>query len=277
MTQTITDPDEWREWWANRNPFLESYTMEEIEAYAVSEYDKDGVKISSERMFGVVPDYLNKAFQTGTITVPMLTIDNKLWMSITCMETQSQHLPIQFAQDNVATAGLGMGHFTLRCMESPMVSTITVFERDERVIKYFKSCFSKRPGFDKVKFVLGDARETLKGYEFDFLYVDIYPDRLSDDVISDAELFLSENDIEPVNYHFWGREHVILDAYNHGLITLLDIDIPTADYLRTWFNQPIERQRDGGTTKLSQMYEIKAEPRYCEDVLEAIDFHHALD
>ncbi len=275
---TITDPDAWSKWWGNRNPFTKAYTQEEIDFYGVTEYSHDGIRIETAPMFGAVRDYLNKAFHTGDLHVPMMDIDGNLWMSLTCMETQSQHLPIQFAIDHTGTAGLGMGHFTLRCMENPTVDTITVFERDARVIDFFKRCFGDRPGFDKVIFVLGDARETMEGYEFDFLYVDIYPTRLPDKIISDARLFLSKNFIEPARYHFWGRENVILDAINHGIVDMFDIDCPTQDFLRKWFNQPVEGldpERMGRTIKLSGMYEIVTDARYCEEALEAIDFHEA--
>ena len=276
MGKKFTNPDKWLKWWASRNPFTIAYTQEEIAFYGVSEYDKDGVVITSSQMVGAVDDYFNKAFHVGDIRVPMLSIDKRLWMSITCMETQSQHIPIQLAAGNVGTAGLGMGHFTLRCMENPGVDTITVFEDDERIVSFFKSCFSKRPGYDKVSFVLGDARETILNYHFDFLYVDIYSACLPDEVISDAKLFLGNNDIEPENYHFWGQERVILDAINLGVIEMADVPLHIQSFLLRWFNQPVEGcdfERMGQEVKLSDMYEIKIDETFAEQSLEAIDFH----
>ena len=82
MSKKITDPDKWIKWWADRNPFTNAYTQEEIDFYGVADYDKDGIAITSEPMFGSVSDYFNKAFHIGELKVPMMTIDKKIWMSI---------------------------------------------------------------------------------------------------------------------------------------------------------------------------------------------------
>lgn len=260
--------DEWLTWWATRNPFTTDYVREEVANYGMEEYDADGVRVRYGEPSGVLDDYLNRAFRVGEVKVPILHIDGQLWMSLTPMECQSQHLPIQFAFDNVATCGLGLGHFVLRCMEYPMVESVTVFEQDSRIVDFFKQRFKDRPGFEKVKFVVGDAREKMRGYEFDFVYVDIYPSLCGDEVISDAKLFRSENEI--TQYHFWGQEIILIDAVHTEVLDASDIDWPTRVYFTKWYKTPIEDYDDD--TTLANMYRVRLTPDFCQEVLDAIEY-----
>ena len=256
--------------WEDRNPFTEEFMVEEVKFYAAPNYDQDGVQVTSHSITGVCDDYLNRAYRTGSVPMPILTIDGKLWMSISYLEVQSHYLPIQFAEGVVGTAGLGLGYYTLRVMAKPEVEKVYVFEREQRIVDFFKDAFSDREGFEKVKFVVGDAHEKLRGYELDFLYVDTYKSLLSNEVITDAKLYHRENNLG--SYHFWGQERVFLDAILLGY-EFVEIPYHFGELFRMWCGTPIEGFNDEMT--LDRMWRAVSEgpeyESYCEAVIDALD------
>lgn len=270
--------------WAERNPFTDEFMAEEVAFYDMPEYDQDGIKLVKEVIKGRCDDYLNKAFRLGDgPATPMLFIDGKLWMSLSYSEAQSHFLPIQFATGTVATAGLGLGYFVLRVMEKPDVKEVWVFELEPRVIEFWRNTFSNRTGFEKVKFVVGDARKTMQGYEFDSVFVDIYQDAMPDEVISDIELFNRENRINKngrlmhmEGYHFWCQEKVVLDSFHgHKIIEPRAVDPLFIQYFVKWKRTPIQgldAKRVGEEIMMDQMYEWQAEPAYCAKVMSALGY-----
>lgn len=258
--QTITDNCEW----AGRNPFTDDYVREEVAHYGTDEHDYEGVAISMATPVLRIDDYLNRNFLVGNTQVPLFKIDGVAWMSLTRMELQSQHLAIQFSQDRCAALGLGMGHYVLRAMARDDVESIDVYERDSRVIKMFQR-FKNRCGFDKINFIVGDARKLCRGKQYDFMYVDIYPDMLGNEIVSDIEMFLGNNHVEV--YHFWGRERVLFDAIRFGLGG--HIDYPTMQYFRMWHRTPANE--DNARITLSDLAHNPIDQGYVEDVLRAFD------
>jgi hypothetical protein len=79
---------------------------------------------------------------------------------------------------------------------------------------------------------MGDARETMKDYTFDFVYMDIYQTMLPDEAFSDVELFRSQNKIK--RYKFWGQEKVVLAALEEHIMDVGEIDFETQNYLSMW-------------------------------------------
>ena len=208
--------------------FTPEYVTEMIEWFAAPEYDKEGVIVTYKKIVGRCDHYLNLAYEVEGISTPIFIKDGDTWMSLTPMEIQSQELPLILAGGCVGVLGLGLGYFGVRCMENDDVEAITVFEQDAKVIEYFKDSFSEREGFDKVRFIEGDARETCIGFHFDLLYNDIYLTMLPDEVISDIVHFRVNNTVEV--YRFWGQERVYLDYIieaeerldNHPAFTMAD-------------------------------------------------------
>jgi hypothetical protein len=285
--RTITSEE-----WAKQNTFLDTVAEQEISFFgnptsitemvvqkpfstdlstsSLSPQRKDvshhKVKVGSQQIQGRCEDYLNKNFRMSSPPIPTLWIDGKLWMSLSFMEVQSQFLSIQFARGKVVTAGLGLGHFVLRCMQKDEVTHIEVFEVSPVVISLFCETFKGRPGFDKVSFVQGDARETFIGRRVDFAYVDIYQTLLPDDVISDIEIFNQRNEVG--FYHFWGRERWILDGVNRGVLSMSDVDSETCRYFGKWLSTPMS---DGGDTKMSDLYQGLVGEGFVVRILEAYD------
>jgi len=218
------------------NTFTDDYTRDEIAFYGLdSDVDPgDGVRITMIEPRGPCDDYLNVQFRVGGLHCPAFTIDGRIWMGLTPMETQSHHLPIHFATGIAATVGLGMGHFALRVAAKEDVERLDVYEQDPRVIALFNRLFAERDGFDKIRIIEGDARVTLPkcGTVYDTLYVDLYPTLCSDDVITDIPLFAPF--VDAGGYSFWGRELVLLNALYEEVADGDEIDWPTRCFLALW-------------------------------------------
>jgi hypothetical protein len=199
-------------------------------------------------------------------------------MSLSFMEIQSHYLPIQFATGVVGTCGLGLGYFALRTAMMDDVEEVIVFEQDKRIINFFKKSFVKREGFDKIRFIHGDAREKINEYKFtfDFLYVDIYSTLLSNQIPDDIKLFKDKCNA----YHFWGLERVILDAIEHEIIHPKDLDYQIIQYLQMWQSTPYTvkgstrgiAERLGEESRLANMYQPLCEPEYAARTLQAMGY-----
>lgn len=259
------------------NPFDDDYVKREVRWYNRGEFTKNGISMRLRVPEGILPDYLNRNYRIDPeLRVPLLFIDGQLWMSLTPMEIQSQFLAINGASGDVGIAGLGMGYAALKMARKDVVESVTVFEIDERIIKFFKRAFRRRKGFDKITFVLGDAREKIPEHPepFDFLYVDIYQTLLSDDVLTDIALFENCVGVFPDGYHFWGQERVFVDAaIGYGLIDGQKLPLDLRAYLTRWQSTPVSTDPRLAGTMRSDMYRVVTDQEYVEGVLRALGMY----
>jgi len=245
------------------NPFNISDLNKEIEWMAVPVYDKDGVKTEYMDMQGVCPEYFNKQFWLGELTIPRLKIDGRTWMSLTPMEIQSAWVPLSLAEGRVGTGGCGMGYFAIAAAADDSVDEVLVYENDPRVIKFFNEVYEDREEFCKITVMEQDVRE-LKGEQFDMFFMDIYPAMLGEEVLTDMSRFKQDNCVS--TYRYWGQERVFL----HSLVE--DGSLPDS---ATWadgmlFSMWTDEDRDATGRPANMYYElgdmeefIKAE---CEEV-----------
>lgn len=262
------------DWWPEStwpNPFRDEWLDEEVKFYALPEpYNKDGVEVKLVEPQGVLDDYFNKNFRLGTIKVPLLKVDDEVWMSITYMEVQSLYVPLALARGRSATAGLGLGYFPLRAAEKPEVESIDVYEREPRVIDFFVKTFSGRPGFEKLNFIAGDVRELLVGKEYDYVFMDPYQTLLPDQVIPDIIHFKTENRIG--QYRFWGQEAVILDAiFERGAGFYPELSSLERRFFNVWKSTPVyQDESDEDDMTLEDLYRPLTDEDYRQDVFDAL-------
>ncbi len=103
------------------------------------------------------------------------------WMTMMPNEIVTQRLPIRKAKGRVLTYGLGLGYFAFMCARKDEVESVTVVERDERVIALFNELLLPRfvhP--EKIEIVCADAfdfaeKEAPEG-DFDYIFADIWHD-----------------------------------------------------------------------------------------------------
>jgi hypothetical protein len=215
------------------NPFSDEYTIREIEEYGLKAYCNNGIEIETRVLEGRCDEYLNKAFFTGCINAPIMSIDGEIWMSLTPMEIQSHFVAIKRARGVVGTGGLGMGYFTLAAAKKADVIKVDVYEQDERVVEFFKENFSNREGYEKINIIVGNIYETLKDKKYDFFFMDIYKDmELSEEVFKDRRNILKSNNVKV--YQWWGEEKVILQALCNNYIKAKDIDLNYVILFQQW-------------------------------------------
>ena len=225
----------------NVDPFSDAYMAEEVRKYGVKEYEKGRVKIFSRPIVGRCDDYLNVEFRTDSEPMPILLIDDNLWMSLSFMEIQSHYLPILRSNGKVATGGLGLGYYTMRVAQKDEVESVDVYEKERAIIDFFIDKFGQRDWFKKIKIIEGDVRKLMKKCEYDFVYMDIYQTLLEDSVITDAAKFPWSNYIK--EYHFWGQELVLLNDKNMGFdVYLMNDEI---QFFSQWSKTPGSRLKCG--------------------------------
>jgi SAM-dependent methyltransferase len=244
------------------NPFSDDYWEAEISNLGLkrSPFHVDHLQVVWFQIKGRCDDYLNLNMRFSDVWLPRLAINGHLWMSLTPMEIQSAALAIHRSTGHVVTCGLGLGYFALRAAGKPEVTKVTVFENEPLVIEWFNRAYKGRPELAKIVIVEGDARNTFKGFECDFAFVDIYKDMLPDEVLADAKLFRRKNKI--ARYHYWGYEKVILELLLNKMLKygtlLLGTDL--ASYFRLWRDTPYSKDDD--ETTLGMMYRPRLDRDY---------------
>ncbi len=108
---------------------------------------------------------------------PALVEGDTTYMSLIPHEILTMAGPIKKAHGRVATYGLGMGYFAFMASNKDEVESVTVLERDEKVIEIFKSFFLPLfPHKEKIHIVQDDALLYRPEIPFDYLFVDLYHD-----------------------------------------------------------------------------------------------------
>ena len=98
------------------------------------------------------------------------------WMSITPHEINTMKKPIEEAHGNVVTLGLGLGYFAFMASMKNDVTSLTVVESNETMIKIFEEkILPFFPRREKIKIIKDDAFHFLEGdYKADYLFADLW-------------------------------------------------------------------------------------------------------
>lgn len=255
------------------NPFTDEYWKQEVAWWCEGLKTapcSGNIKLDWMQIRGRCDDYLNNNLRFETLEVPRLCIGKNLWMSLTPMEIQSAFLVAHVATGKVITAGLGLGYFTLKVAAKPTVTEVVVYEREQELVDWFKHEFKNRPGFDKVKFVVGDARKTFKGQTADYAFVDIYPDMLPDEVITDAAKFTKANKIK--HYTYWGFELVFLEALVQKRIKSLGLPSALMRYFAIWQRTKFSGDDD---TLLCQLFQSRLAPDFLKRAMKNVSLPYS--
>ena len=135
---------------------------------------KNDFKIEGKK---ITPDlgYFNEKF-----TFPAVYQNGRMWMSVSPNEINTMQHNIAYARGKVVTFGLGLGYFAYMCSLKSEVTSITIIEKNEKVIELFnKYILPQFEAKDKITIIKADAYEyikSLKDGEFDYAFVDIYHD-----------------------------------------------------------------------------------------------------
>lgn len=105
--------------------------------------------------------------------------DNVVWMSTDPNEINTMKQPISGAKGRVLTFGLGLGYFAIMCAKKEDVSSVTIIEKDPKIIEIFKKHILPTFEFkDKIHIIEADAidytRKNNLSDLYDYLFIDIW-------------------------------------------------------------------------------------------------------
>ena len=133
------------------------------------------------------------------------------WMTLLPNEINSQNRYVDAAFGKVATYGLGLGYYVLKAALKFNVTSVTVVDIDENVIRLFKeNILPQFPDYakKKVNIVCADAikfGEGLKSGDFDYIYADIWHDA-GDGIDLFKRLKQNEKFCPSAKYGYWIEE-----------------------------------------------------------------------
>ena len=134
----------------------------------------DDFKLDGEKLV------LSLGYFSEPFDYPAVYENSRLWMSVTPNEINTMKKPIAAARGKALTFGLGLGYYAYMCSLKPEISSVTVVERDQSIIRLFKEHIL--PQFEhaeKIRIVEADAYDflaSLRDGEYDTAFVDIHHD-----------------------------------------------------------------------------------------------------
>lgn len=148
------------------------------------------------------------------------------WMTITPNEIETMQPVVDVVEGKVITFGLGLGYFTYMVSEKEQVQSITVVEKNEKIINLFhKYILPQFPHKEKVEIISMDAFEYARNYlpkeQYDYAFVDLWHD-VSDGVGLYQKMkkleYLSPN----TKYLYWIEESILSNLRYYVFIVLID-------------------------------------------------------
>lgn len=153
------------------------------------------------------------AFFSEPFKFPAVLQNGREWMAIKPSEIETMKEPLNLVSGNVVTLGLGMGYFTYMASEKANVKSVTVIERDEKVIKLFSEYILPQfPNKDKVKIVNIDAFDYLDSLtalsNVDHIFCDIWHDA-SDGLPLYLKIKNYEDKLKNIEFSYWIEESLL--------------------------------------------------------------------
>ncbi len=166
--------------------------------------------------YTVFPDYREVpsiGFFEEEFAFPTVYENGVEWMAIKPNEIETMKEPIKKAQGRVVAFGLGLGYFAYMASLKSEVTSVTVVERDESVIKLFEN--EILPQFEhkeKIKIVKSDAFDFLRDKnnagKFDYAFVDLWRD-ISDGTDLYIKIRRLENKLG-CHFEYWIEKSILL-------------------------------------------------------------------
>lgn len=150
--------------------------------------------------------YLYEENKDIDLEIAKLFNGENLIMELTPKEIQGYYEIIKKAEGRVGIVGLGLGYLAQELAKKKEVSEVVVYEISNEVIELYKKNFKNKR---KIKILFQDAYEADRG-KFDFFFVDIYNEELSERICDDYKFFNNLHEIK--EYSFWGMEHFLLSC-----------------------------------------------------------------
>ena len=161
---------------------------------------------------------------SSKVSYPVLTDKNEVWMSLTPHEILTMQKPIEEAKGNVLTFGLGLGYFAFMASEKEEVSSVTILEKDNNVIRLFEeNLLPQFPHKEKIHIRKEDCfhyyERKMGEQNYDFLFVDIY--HTAEDGLSTYLRLRREEQVGGPTLSFW-IEPSLLCLLRRYVLTLIE-------------------------------------------------------
>ena len=111
------------------------------------------------------------------VSIPTLLQDDLVWMSLVPHEIHTMAKPIEEAKGDVLVYGVGLGYYAFMVSNKKDVSSVTIIEKDPRILALFKKHFLPLfPNVSKIHLIQGDALayQKRRDVHYDYCFVDIY-------------------------------------------------------------------------------------------------------
>ena len=140
------------------------------------------------------------------------------WMAIKPNEIETMKEPIFNAYGKTVVCGLGLGYYAYMISNKSSVDSITIIERDKRVIELFeKHILPQFENGHKIKIVNDDAIEYLQKSapkeKYDFAFVDLWHD-----ASDGTELYIKIKKLEALNkdtkFSYWIEKTIVSTIKN---------------------------------------------------------------
>lgn len=155
--------------------------------------------------------------------VSFLALSHKgeIWMNISPNEINTMQPSIDEASGDVLVYGLGLGYYPFMVALKDDVKSITIIERDEKIINIFKeNLFPHFINKDKIKIIKSDAFEYQKNHKekYDYVFVDLWHNP-----IDGLPMYLKFKELEQdkEKYFYW-LETGIKAMYNRCLLSVVE-------------------------------------------------------
>jgi len=187
-----------------------------------------------------VPNFVIKEASSGTVDIVdegdlfVLYNNGEQWMTYSKNDLAIKQLYSSYdlAYGDVLVSGLGFGILALWLCTKPNVSSVTVIEVSEDVIKLFKDSNSVP---DNLKIVNQDIRKYNTDKEYDALLLDHYELQDYDWMLDDMQIIFST--IKHKNIWAWPLELIYLFKMyaNEDYKSLYDLDLKSnKDFTQLW-------------------------------------------
>lgn len=220
----------------NNRDFLDNYLLKSIDKLNISDYinnpyyqnikvtniKKDNWEIKKEKYlpyqgfvyndFKLLNNYqelVSLGFFNEDFEYLAVLENDVEWMTITPNEINTMKEPILRAKGKVITFGMGLGYFAYMASLKEEVESVTIVEKDYKVISLFKKYILPQFEYqEKIKIVNMDAFEYIdKLNDYDYLFIDLWRD------VSDGlELYLKFKKYEDrikIKVDYWIEKSIL--------------------------------------------------------------------
>ena len=143
---------------------------------------------------------------------PVLSENNKVWMSITPSEIVTMQKDIDKAHGKVLTLGCGLGYYAYMVAIKENVESVTIIEKSPEVISLFEKYILPQFGDvkNKITIIEADAIEFMENLEdgkYDFCFADIWKSNI--DIAPYLKLKPLEKKFKNMECAYWLEFHII--------------------------------------------------------------------